>query len=258
MTYSPVDATNRLVASLTLTYTGIAMTSVGATLLLIARFGVGLATGSALAIQVIPSVLLAPFVGELISKFNPRRIAVLSSLLAAATVSCYPLAHRPWVAQLIALVTGICLLPGIPARMALRRLLIPESKQHVSSGRIVAGERMALVAGPLLAGLIAANYGYVYIFFCEAGLALLAAIPLTGVLVPKQERTQIVEPRRWTAPWTKAARLFVQDRLITEYTYTGVAYCVGIGIRRLALPAVAIGLHARVTAIPASGGWSQP
>ncbi|WP_175484006.1 MFS transporter [Modestobacter sp. DSM 44400] len=166
---------HRLLASLFLTWTGFALTSVGAALLLVDRFGLGVTTGTALAVQVLTNVLVGPLVGDLVSRRAPRSLAIGSSLTGGLLVLGYPAAHTPGQAQLVAFLTGLAVLPGIPARMALRSALVPAASQHRVSGQMVAAERLALVLGPLAAGLLAARLGYPAVFYGEAVLAAAAA-----------------------------------------------------------------------------------
>lgn len=228
-----------LIASLFLTWTGAAMTSVGAALLLVDRFGLGVQAGTALAVQVLPNVLLGPFVGDLVSRRAPRMLAIGSSLLAALLVLAYPVVRTPGQAQLVALLTGLAVLPGIPARMALRSALVPLAAQHRFSGQVVAAERLALVAGPLAAGLLAARLGYPAVFYGEAVLAAGAALLL--LRTPDAPFPAAALPSLgWRGPYLRAAALLRGSRLLSAYTVTAATYSIGIGMRRLALPALAV------------------
>lgn len=236
------DSSRRLIASLFLTQLGFAMTSVGAALLVVDRFGLGVSAGVTLAVQVLPNVLAGPVVGELVSRRNPRSLAIGSSLIGALLVLAYPAAHTPAVAQIVALVVGLAVLPGIPARMALRSALVPPERQHRVSGQLVAAERTALVLGPLLAGGITAQLGYSAVFPGEAVLAVGAAVLLLRMPPTAASLTRPDTEARgaWRSSHARAARLVLGDRLLAEYTATAVTYSVGVGVRRLVLPALAV------------------
>jgi MFS family permease len=229
----------RLLASLLLTWTGFAMTSVATALLLVDRFGLGVGSGVALAVQVAPNVLLGPLVGDLVSRRSPRALASASSLVSGLVVLAYPLTSSPGQAQLVSLLAGLAVLPGIPARMALRATAVPPEQQQRFSGQVVAVERVALVLGPLLAGGLVAAAGYEVVFYGETVLAVLAAALLLRTpepAPPEPSRTG----RRWLGPYVRAAGLFRRRPLLTAYTVTATTYSVGIGARRLALPALAM------------------
>jgi MFS family permease len=232
-------AARRLLISLLLTWTGFAMTSVATALLLVDRFGIGVGSGIALAVQVAPNVLLGPLVGDLVSRRSPRALAIGSSLVSGLFVLAYPLAASPGQAQLVSLLVGLTVLPGIPARMALRVTAVPPERQHSFSGQVVAVERIALVLGPLLAGGLVAAAGYQVVFYGETVLAVLAAALLLRTPAPPTAEVESIGPRRF-GPYARAAQLFRRRPLLTAYTITATAYSIGIGVRRLALPALAV------------------
>lgn len=242
------DHTSALVVSLFITQLGLSMTSVGAILLLVDRFGVSTNTAIALAVAVIPNILLGPFVGDLVSRRNPRTIAITSSIVGAALVVLYPFAHSPIAAQAIAFAVGVAVLPGIPSRMALRWVATSGNTQR-TSGLIVAAERLALVLGPLAAAAIASAWHYSAIFYCEAVFAVLAAVAL--LTIPRAHLAVLVDRSHLASAgnaFGRALRLLKSDRLVGEYTFTAVSYSFGVGIRRLALPVVVtVTLH-RATA----------
>jgi len=234
-----------LVASLFLTQLGAAMTAVAAVLLLVDRFGIGVESGVALALQVAPNVLLGPVVGDLVSKRDPRKVAVASSLASALVVMLYPLATTPAFASVVAVLIGVAGLPAISSRMALRASVIPEALQQQASGYIVAAERLGLVLGPLVATLIATAGNYTYIFYFEAVLAsisgaLILTLPRPAMSTPTQQARTAGWAGRLAGPYRRAWALVRSDRLILEYTISGVLYSVGIGAQRLLLPAMLV------------------
>jgi MFS family permease len=238
-TVRETGAARWLLASLLLTWAGFAMTSVATALLLVDRFGLGVGSGIALALQVAPNVLFGPLVGDLVSRRSPRALAIGSSLLSGLVVLAYPLTSTPGQAQLVSVVAGLTVLPGIPARMALRATAVPPERQHAFSGQVVAVERIALVLGPLLAGGLVAAAGYQVVFYGETVLAVLAAALLLRTPAPPTAEVESIGPR-WFGPYARAAQLFRRRPLLTGYTVTATIYSVGIGVRRLALPALAV------------------
>ncbi|WP_141692835.1 MFS transporter [Leifsonia xyli] len=194
-----------------LTQVGSAMTAVAAVLLLVDRFGLGIESGLALALQVLPNVLLGPLVGDLVSTRDPRKIAVSSSLASAVVVMLYPLATTPALASLVAVLVGVVGLPAISSRMALRASVIPDAMQQQASGYIVATERLGLVMGPLVATIIATATDYTYIFYFEAVLALASAglvftlpRPEVGTTAPQRRRTRTGIHERLMSPYRRA------------------------------------------------------
>jgi predicted MFS family arabinose efflux permease len=102
--------------------------------------------------------------------------------------------------------------------------------------------------GPLTASLIAAQIGYSYIFYAEALLAVLASLPLLGLPPGAPAPGGTAPPGFWFGAYARSARVFRSDRIVSEYTGLAVIYCTGIGIRRLALPAIVLVLYGRADA----------
>jgi predicted MFS family arabinose efflux permease len=123
--------------------------------------------------------------------------------------------------------------------MALRATAVPPERQHRFSGQVVAVERVALVLGPLLAGALVAAAGYQVVFYGETVLAVLAGALLLRTPEPPPGEPGTTGGRR-LGPYARAAGLFRRRPLLTAYTVTATTYSVGIGVRRLALPALAL------------------
>jgi MFS family permease len=241
----------RLVLSIFFVQAGSSMTSVGLTLLLVHRFGLGAATGVTLALGVVPNIVLGPLAGEIVSRYNVPRVAIGSTLVGGTLVLLYPLAGHPWVAQLVAVSVGLATLPGIPARMALRNTLIPPGEQARTSGRIVSGERLAVVIAPVICAVITSVARYEYIFVAECLFALTSSALLLGLSSAHQfavgagERPgvdAIAAPASWGLRRIigQSCQAVTASTVVRLYTFTAMAYSVAIGARRVLLPALVL------------------
>jgi hypothetical protein len=238
------------VLSIFFLHLGFSMTSVGLTLLLLHRFGLGMATGVALALAVVPNILLGPLAGEIVSRHNVLPVAIGSSLLGGMLVLLYPLAFHAWIAQLVAVAVGLAALPGIPARMALRNTLTPPRKQAQTSGEIVSAERIAVVIGPVICAVIASVARYEYIFFAECVFSLTSSALLLGLSSVHKSavagREQAAGPTSAPASWGLRSILRQSYEAVTGstvvglYTFTALAYSVAIGARRVLLPGLVL------------------
>ncbi|NUR32089.1 MAG: hypothetical protein HOV83_40635, partial [Catenulispora sp.] len=91
----------RLVASLFIYRLGGAMTTVGLPLFVIHHYGLGLSAGIALGVRLLPNILLGVFVGNLVDRFQPRRIAIWTALANAALVGVIPFTGALWQLQVL-------------------------------------------------------------------------------------------------------------------------------------------------------------
>jgi MFS family permease len=172
---------HQLVGSLFLLQLGAMMTYVALPLLMAERYGLGLETGIALGLQLLPSLLLAGPVAVLIRRADPRRVAILSAFASAGVVVLFPASTSLFQVNLLAIATGVTFAFGIPARMALRPRVMAAGEVVRGNGLLVAGDRLATVLGPGLAGPLIALGSIDWLFYAEAVTAAGAAVFLLGL-----------------------------------------------------------------------------
>ena len=114
----------RLVASLFVQRLGGAMTAIGLPLYVVHHYGLGLSVGVALGVRLLPNILLGVFVGTVVDRYEPRRVAIATALANAALVGAIPLTGALWQLQIISFLGGVVYMFGYPARLALRPLIM--------------------------------------------------------------------------------------------------------------------------------------
>ncbi|MFI5642411.1 MFS transporter [Streptomyces goshikiensis] len=251
----------RLVGSLFVLEIGSAMTTVGLPLLVLQRYGLGLEVGFTLAARFLPNILLGALVGQIVDRYDPRRVAMLAALGSGLVVALFPLTTAMWQIQLLALAIGVGYMFSFPATMALRPQVIPEGSELEGNGLIVTAERIPKLIGPALAGPIAAGLGIGWLFCAEAATAVAAAALL--LRLPVGERPAAGAPGgpgaaaparpgpaglRWLAAWARAlaggARELVHmvrdDGRLSSLTATAFTYMVALGLGRTFLAAYSL------------------
>jgi len=229
----------RLLASLSCTYLAGSITATASTIFLVQRFGIGLSSGLAIVLLLVPNLLLGPLAGELVVRIKPKPAAMAGSLGTGVVVLGYLLVTQAWQAQLVSLLVGLAGVLGIPARMALRASVLSTERLKTSTGAIIASERLGLVLGPLVATSVTVAIQVEAAFVLEFFLALIAVGTLAG-LHPREADYGTPTSAGLRGIYRSAWQLMSRNRVISEYSLTGFTYSVGTGIRRLLFPAALV------------------
>jgi DHA3 family macrolide efflux protein-like MFS transporter len=138
----------------------------------------------------VPEVILAPFAGALVDRWNRRMVMIFADgLIALVTIGVAVLFWMAWVQVWhIFLVLFLRSLGNIfhwAAMKASTSLMVP--KEHLSR---IAGINQAVqgsvnIAGPLLGALLLGIMPIFNVLFIDVGTAALAIIPLLFVLIPQ-------------------------------------------------------------------------
>jgi ENTS family enterobactin (siderophore) exporter len=228
----------RLLASLFVHRLGGAMTTVGLPLFVVHHYGLGLSTGLALGLRLLPNILLGVFVGNLVDRFQPRRVAMSTALASAVLVAAIPATTALWQLQALSFLGGVVYMFGMPARLALRPLVMPAGAETAANSALVTTDRLAGLLGPACAGPVIAVAGLGWLFGVEALAAVLAAVLMLGLPDrPAEQRPPAPErslPARTVAVLTEgtAALLMIvrRDRMLLGLTVTAFTYVAAVAI----------------------------
>jgi MFS family permease len=225
-----------LAGSLFLLRLGAAMTLVGLPLMLLDRYGAGFTAGITMALQILPNVLLGPAIGALVDHTGPRRMAVAGPLLSAPAVALFAASHHQWQLQVLTLLAGLGYAVGVPARLALRSLVVEADRRVAGNGLLLAAQRLPLLIGPAAAGLLL-SHGFTVLFLIDALSALLASLLLLALPARSHRPTEPLPPlwRLWTQSIPLALRAVTADRALAALTGTALTYMFAFGMTRLFL-----------------------
>lgn len=134
-----------LTVSMFLIRIGSSTTAVALPLFVFERYGLGIGVGLALGLRLAPNILLGPLVGNLVDRWDPRRVAVLSSVGSGVVVGLFPLTDALWHVQLLSVLSGVAYMFGYPARMALRPLAMTEGTQVKGNSMLIISERLSML-----------------------------------------------------------------------------------------------------------------
>src|SRR5439155_23384173 len=128
----------------------------------------------------VPFVLLVPFQGLLVDRWSPKWMNFWGYVLGVAAIPIAWAAHSLGLLYLSSFLIGVASAGTIPARSALTGLLVDAEHLVQANGTISGAVQLALVVGPLSAGLVMRSHGTgpVYAIAAVAGLLSLALFAL--------------------------------------------------------------------------------
>lgn len=151
-------------------------------------------TGSAAMMGIVavcmflPMVLLGPFSGVIVDRFDKRRVMIASDLFAAAVLTVlitvyYTGALRPW--HLLVLAASLSTAGSLfnPAKQSIVVHLVRKEALTQANAYLQATFQISQTLGPVLAGFAVASFGAGPAFVLDAAGYVVSALLLTGIRV---------------------------------------------------------------------------
>jgi MFS family permease len=181
----------------------------------------------------VPALLLAPFAGALVDRWDRRKVMIAADALAAFTVLglgvlLYLDALKLWqiyvAAGLQAISTGF----QVPAYMASIPLLVPKEQLARANGMVQTAFAAAQIVGPALAGVLVSTISLYGVLFVDFVTFVASIIALVVVAIPRPAGAADEEQ---PALWHEAAEgfRFVRERagllgLLTLFGFTNFLF----------------------------------
>jgi MFS family permease len=152
-----------------------------------------LLAGLVVSAPALSSMLLAPGVGRLADRLGHLRVATLNLLGTALVLMVQPMLSHYWAFVASRLVMGMTLAGLLPALSALIRCHVPEQVAGRVYGYMQTSQCLGQIAGPMLGGVVASQFGFHALFFATSVVLLIngllamssvgdKAAPATGTL----------------------------------------------------------------------------
>ncbi len=138
----------------------------------------------------LPAVLISPFAGVFVDRWDRRRVMIVSDSLAALTTSVLALLFWREALEfwhiIVASSLGACMgsFQG-PAYQASVTLLVPKEQYGRASGMAQMARAMANVMAPFLAGMLMVSIGLTGILLIDLGSFVFAMLTLLIVRIPR-------------------------------------------------------------------------
>ncbi len=220
--------------------------------LYVADLGAGFAlVGLALAAEAIGMLLGDLPAGSLLRRFDRKRVMLVGVGVVGVSVTLIPLFGT------VAMVVALRLVAGVGAALwgLSRHAYLTESIRAEARGRSIAAaggsQRIGLLVGPALGGVIAGAFGFAAAFFAFGVVAAVALVLCAKYLEPRSPAAS--EPHKRLGHRAALRQVLVEQRRLLLVTGTGfvMAQTIRSG-RKIILPlygAVALGLDVQAV------GW---
>ncbi len=141
----------------------------------------------------LPSVLLSPFAGALVDRWDRRATMLGADLLAGAATLVIAVLYfggrlELWHLYLLAGVGALGNAFQAPAWMASIPLLVPKKHLGRANGLVAANDAVALVAAPAIAGALLATVGLGAVLLTDVATFVVAVATLVAVRFPPPPR----------------------------------------------------------------------
>ncbi|MHA2362406.1 MAG: MFS transporter [Candidatus Hodarchaeales archaeon] len=154
-----------------------------------------LAMGILAVCQVLPMILIGPYIGVLIDRFDRKRIMVLSNIIQAVWLLLIPLSvifpNRVILIFLLAFLMGTTTRFFLPSRQASIPKLVDRSDLLSANSLSAATFQIAALFGPVTAGFLTYRYGYDLAFYIDMIGFLISALLIYKIHVNLKPGTGI-------------------------------------------------------------------
>jgi predicted MFS family arabinose efflux permease len=217
------------------------MFTVAVVLLVLARTGRPALAGAVVAASTLPSVVSGPLLGAWLDRTDRRRTALASNqvLLAASLLAILAAAGRApgWALLLLAAAAGVTAPMATGGFTSMVPALVPERLLARANALEAASFNSAAIAGPALAGAVAAAVGPAAAVGLEAALAVLALLAITRL--PAVARVAAHAAASLADTIRQGLRHLARTPPLRGVTVATAVAMGGLGLLTLALPFLA-------------------
>jgi MFS family permease len=239
-----------LLAAEVVSTTGACMTAIALPWLVLTTTGSAAKAGLVAAVEWVPMALLGIPSGSIAARLGPRRTIVACDTARIPIVAAVPVLY--WLGALdFGVLLGLAFLTGafFPAHFASQRTILPallgEAADELTRGNAVlqAANRLPMVLGPALGGLLVAALGAPAVLVIDAGSYALSALLVT-TLVPRTADGAASPAEDGGGLWD-GARELARERVLRPLTLAYAGIDLAMQGVFLALPVLAFSAYDR-------------
>ena len=150
----------------------------------------------------LPTLLLAPFAGALVDRWDRRRTMLVCEAVSAATLLAMAIVFATghfalWHVYACVAITALTSTFLQPAYAASIPLLANPDQLNRVNGMVQLGNGAALVGGPALAGVLMSQFSITGVLLVDALTFAIGVLALAAARVPRPERTASEEENLW-------------------------------------------------------------
>ncbi|MCB9452642.1 MAG: MFS transporter [Anaerolineaceae bacterium] len=158
--------------------------------------GSGAAVSGFLLARLIPPLVVAPFAGTLVDRFNRKTLLIISDVSRALVVALMLLATGPetlWLIYLLTILQFSLSAVFEPGRNAIVPSLIPREDLVLANTLGSVTWSAMLAGGAIIGGLVAAWFGTAFALVVDAISFLISALLITGITVHTEYTRPLTE-----------------------------------------------------------------
>ncbi len=197
----------------------------------------GLAVSGFLLAHFLPPLLLSPWAGVLVDRFDRKQLLILSDLSRAVVVLLLLLANTPdrlWLIYVLTVIQFALSAVFEPGRSALLPSLVAQDALVVANTLSSVTWSVMLAVGAIAGGVIASRFGTAAALIVDAASFAVSAILISQISHPGDKRLV-------TSGVVESNRTFVEGlRYIARHPATGAALLVKTGLSLGSIDAVLI------------------
>jgi len=202
----------------------------------------GLVVTGVMLSRAIPAVMVGPFAGILLDRFDRRRIMIASDLIRAVVALGFILAFQ-WHSVTMLYVLSALLMAASPFFTAGRSAILPtiasQQELHTANSLTQTTGWTTLTLGAFLGGLSTMQFGYDWAFLFNALSFVVSAaciwqlrVPEGGFKAPRKNLTETDVVRPWHE-YTEGLRYMRASPLILGIALIGVGWASGGGAAQI-------------------------
>lgn len=161
------------------------------------RTGSAALSGLVWAVIVLPGILIGPFAGVYVDRWDRRRIMLWGNLAQVVAASCLLIAgdsRGVWVAMAVLLAQASLYAIYSPAESALLPTLVEDARLTTANALNSLNDNTARIAGPLVGALLYALFGIRGIALGNVLSFAIAAVLVGLVVVPRAQPAAALDP----------------------------------------------------------------
>ena len=233
--------------------TGAAMTAIALPWLVLTTTGSPARAGLVAAVEWLPMALLGIPSGAVAARLGPRRTMILCDAARVPVVAAVPVLH--WLGALdLGVLLALAFLAGafFPAHFASQRNILPDLLGEEASGLtranavLQAANRLPIVLGPALGGILVASFGAPAVLLVDAASYALSALLLA--LMVREPARRAPAPSDGEGLWA-GVHCLARHRVLRPLTVTYAGIDLAMQGLFLSLPILAFTAYERDAAL---------
>lgn len=143
----------------------------------------------------VPNLIVSPFAGALVDRWDRRRVMILSDTGAGLSTLAVALLYfsgglEVWHVYILTAINSAFSAFQWPAYSAVTTLLVPKAQLGRAGGMVQIGEAISALASPAIAGVLFVTAGIQGVVMVDFATYLVALLTLMAVRVPRPPATQ--------------------------------------------------------------------